>query len=191
MESKPKSTQSPPDAASPPHWQATGFYTAYYAMVGGLLGMMASVASLMFNVVGSAFNSQYPLKLVQVYLTFPLGEKALSLDGGLTLVVGCCLYLGTGMLLGVPFHVLMVLMTSDRQIPYRFGVATGLSLSMWVVHFYLVLAWLQPTLFGGNWIVEQIPWWVAAATHLAYGWTMCFLFPLGLYEPYRRETDRL
>lgn len=107
---EPKSTRSQPDAVSPPHWQATGFYTAYYAMVGGLLGMIASVTSLLFNVVGSASVSQYPLKLVQVYLTFPLGEKAMSLDGGLTLVIGCCLYLGTGMLLGVPFHVLMVLM---------------------------------------------------------------------------------
>lgn len=178
------------DVSPPPHWQATNFYTAYYLMVGSLLGMIAAFSSLLFNVVGSAAVSQYPLKLIQVYLTFPLGEKALELDGGLTIVIGCCLYIGTGMLLGMPFHLLMVLLTSERPFAYRFGVSSGLALSMWVVHFYLILAWLQPALFEGNWIVEQIPPWVGAVTHLVYGWTMCLLFPLGLYEPYRRETDR-
>ncbi len=188
MEPQPANHETPEN--SPPHWQATNFYTAYYLMVGSLLGMIAAFSSLLFNVVGSALVAQYPLKLIQVYLTFPLGEKALKLDGGLTVVIGCCLYIGTGMLLGMIFHVLMVLLTSSKPIPYRFGVSTGLALSMWVVHFYLILAWLQPALFEGNWIVEDIPPWVAAITHLVYGWTMCLLFPLGLYEPYRRETDR-
>ena len=60
---------------------------------------------------------------------------------------------------------------------------------MWFVHFYLILAWLQPLLFGGNWIVEQIPWWVGAGTHLVYGWTLVLLYPLGRYVPYHRPTD--
>jgi hypothetical protein len=49
---------------------------------------------------------------------------------------------------------------------------------------------LQPLLFGGNWIVEQIPWWVGALTHLVYGWTMVVVYPLGRYVPYHRQTDR-
>ena len=178
---------------APPHWEATGFYTAYYATAGFMLGMFGAATSLLFNVVGSVLTGQHPLKLIQVYLTFPLGEKALALDlqhQGLTLTVGCCLYLATGMLLGVPFHVLLAWFTERKSMGYRFGVASALAIGMWIGHFYLVLAWLQPLLFGGNWIVEQIPWWVGALTHLVYGWTMVLVFPLGIYVPYRRQTEQ-
>ena len=54
---------------------------------------------------------------------------------------------------------------------------------------YLVLEALQPLLFGGNWIVSLIPWWVGALTHLVYGWTMALVYPLGQYVPYRRQTE--
>jgi hypothetical protein len=174
----------------PPHWQAREFYTAYYATAGFMLGMFGAVTSLLFNVVGSALIEQHPLRLIQVYLTFPLGERALELNDGLTLTIGCCLYIGTGMLLGVPFHVLLAWFTDRKSIGFRFGVATVLALSMWIGHFYLVLAWLQPLLFGGNWIVDQVDWWVGALTHLVYGWTMVLVYPLGTYVPYRRQTER-
>jgi len=35
-------------------WAARDFYTAYYATTGFMLGSIASIASLMFNVVGAA-----------------------------------------------------------------------------------------------------------------------------------------
>lgn len=178
-------------SATPPHWEASGFYTAYYATAGFMLGMFGAVTSLLFNVVGSALTQQHPLKLIQVYLTFPLGERALQMtDDGLVLTIGCCLYIGTGMLLGVPFHVLLAWFTERKSLGYRFGVATALAIGMWIGHFYLILAWLQPLLFGGNWIVEQIPPWVGALTHLVYGWTMVLVFPLGIYVPYRRQTEQ-
>lgn len=176
--------------APPKHWQAEGFYTAYYATAGFMLGMFGATTSLLFNVVGSALIDQHPLRLIQIYLTFPLGERALELDGGLTLVIGCCLYVGTGMVLGVPFHLLLTWSTSESKVSYRYLVATILAASMWLVHFYLILAWLQPLLFEGNWIVEQIPWWVGLVTHLIYGWTMALVYPLGQYVPYRRQTEQ-
>ena len=37
---------------------------------------------------------------------------------------------------------------------------------------------LQPLLFGRHWIVDGVPWWVAAATHLVYGWTILLLVPV-------------
>ena len=175
---------------SVPHWQAKEFYTAYYATAGAVLGMFGAVTSLLFNVVGSTLVGQHPLYLIQVYLTFPLGEAAFEADSGMTLVIGCCLYIATGMVLGVPFHVLLTWLTAGRSIGLRFLVATLLALSMWFVHFYLVLAWLQPVLFGGNWIVEQTPPWVGAATHLIYGWTMVVVLPLGQYVPHRRVTEQ-
>lgn len=175
---------------SVPHWQAAEFYTAYYATAGAILGMFGAVASLLFNVVGSWFVEKHPLYLIQVYLTFPLGELAFDVESGLTLVIGCCLYIGTGMLLGVPFHVLLTWTASNKPARVRFAIASVLALSMWFVHFYLILSWLQPLLFGGDWIVREIPWWVGASTHLVYGWTMTLLFPLGEYVPYRRVTEQ-
>jgi hypothetical protein len=171
------------------HWEATEFYTGYYATAGFVLGMFGAATSLLFNVVGSALVREHPLKLIQIYLTFPLGERALELDGGLTLTIGCCLYIATGMVLGVPFHVLLTWATDKSSFGFRIGVATLLAGAMWLVHFYLILSWLQPVLFGGNWIVEQIPWWIGLVTHLIYGWTMALVFPLGQYTPYRRQTE--
>jgi hypothetical protein len=175
---------------APPHWQASGFYTAYYATAGFVLGMFGAVTSLLFNIIGSALFEQHALKLIQVYLTFPLGERALDPNDGLTLTIGCCLYIATGMLLGVPFHVLLTWFTDRSSVRFRFAVASFLAITMWIGHFYLVLAWLQPLLFGGNWIVNTIPWWVGALTHLVYGWTMVLVYPLGVYVPYRRQTEQ-
>jgi hypothetical protein len=175
--------------ATPPHWQASDFYTAYYATTGFLLGMFGAATSLLFNIVGSTLAGQHPLKLIQVYLTFPLGEPALQLNDGLTLAIGCCLYIATGMLLGIPFHVALSWLARGKPFSYRLAVGSVLAVSMWLAHFYLILAWLQPLLFGGNWIVQQVPWWVGALTHLVYGWTMVLVQPLGEYVPYRRSTE--
>lgn len=183
-------TELEKDLHEPPaHWQATEFYAAYYATTGFMLGMFGAATSLLFNVVGSAMVGEQPLKLIQVYLTFPLGERALEMDTGLAVTIGCCLYIGTGMLLGVPFHLLLTWLTDQSTFAYRIAVASALAISMWLVHFYLILSWLQPALFGGNWIVEKIPWWVGALTHLVYGWTMAVVYPLGMYTPYKRQTE--
>jgi len=175
---------------APSHWQADEFYLAYYAMAGGILGMAGAMVSLLFNVVGSTMVHQHPLRLIQIYLTFPAGEKALELDGGLTLTLGCCLYIATGAVLGVPFYVLLRYFTAGRSLTYRFAFASGLALSMWVVHFYCILIWLQPLLFNGRWIVDLVPIWVGALTHLIYGWTITITYPFGDYKPYYRQTEQ-
>ena len=38
------------------------------------------MVSLLFNVIGAPLAGKSPLELIRVYLTFPLGEKALELD---------------------------------------------------------------------------------------------------------------
>jgi hypothetical protein len=60
-----------------------------------------------------------------------------------------------------------------------------LALAVWVVNFYFILSWLQPVLIGGNWILELVPAWVAALTHLVFGWTTAIVYPLGVYRTYR------
>jgi hypothetical protein len=171
-------------------WPPRGHYTAYHAAAGFVLGMFGALASLLFNVVGSALVGQHPLRLIQVYLTFPLGERALAIDSGLALAVGCCLYLGTGMLLGIPFHLVLSRWFDRSSFLARFGVVSAMSLGLWVINFYAILFWLQPLLIGGNWIVEQIPWWVGALTHLVFGWTMLVVDPLGGFTPYGTHEER-
>ncbi len=190
------------EAAGGPGWHASGYYTAYYATTGFMLGMFGAAASLLVNVIGAPIAGKNPLELIRVYLTFPLGEKALqlanqpgkvfALDDGVILAIGCCLYLFTGMLLGVVFHLALTRFVPRASLATRLVFASVLSLGVWVVNFYGILSWLQPMLFGGNWIVDQslLPWWVAAATHLVFGWTMALVYPLGVYVPYQRPTEQ-
>jgi hypothetical protein len=178
--------------AKEPQWQATGYYTAYYATTGFILGGVAAMSSLLLNIVGAMLFGKQPLELIRVYLTFPMGEQALdfnAVDNGLILSIGCCLYIATGMLYGMLFQIVLTRFTADSSLAGRFVVVSLLAIAVWVVNFYGVLSWLQPLLFGGRWIVEQIPWWVAAITHLVFGWTMLLVYPLGRYTPYRVQTE--
>jgi hypothetical protein len=59
---------------------------------------------------------------------------------------------------------------------------------LWVINFYGLIIWLQPILIGGNWILDNIPWWVAAATHLVFGWTMLAVQPLGRFVSARTAS---
>ena len=182
-------------------WQPTGYYAAYYATAGFLLGIFGAMASLLFNVVGAPIAGKSPLELIRVYLTFPLGAQALELTGsgpghyalgdGLILAIGCCLYLGTGMLLGIPVYMALARFAPRGGLIRRLVVAGIVSLAIWAINFYGILSWLQPLVIGGdpgNWITnpKYLPWWVAAATHLVFGWTIALLYALGEYTPYRK-----
>ena len=164
-----------------PHWPPRDFYTAYYVLAGFGLGAIAAMTSLLFNIIGSLIVHQHPLRLIQVYLAIPLGDEARHIDGGLALAVGCCLYLLTGMALGVPFHLILSRWFGQSGWPLKFVAATVLALALWGINFYGLIEWIQPRFFGGESIVEAIPWWVAASTHLVFGWTMFVLQPLGTF----------
>lgn len=191
-----ESRLSGPAEAAPP-WAPRSFYTAYYATTGFLLGIFGALASLVVNVVGAPLAGKSPLELIRVYLTFPLGENALALASqqkdlyaigdGVILAIGCCLYLGTGMLLGAPFYTLLARLSGGRPVWARFAVATGLAAAMWFVNFYLLLSWIQPALIGGRWITDPnvLPPWVALVTHLVFGWTLAALYSWGTFHPYQ------
>jgi hypothetical protein len=188
-----------------PSWRPSGYYTAYYATAGFMLGIFGAITSLLFNVICAPIAGKTPLELIRVYLTFPLGEKALALSepghsvhavgDGMILAIGCCLYLGTGMLLGIPVYLALTRFAAKGGLVARLTVASVVSLAIWGFNFYGILSWLQPRLIGGNpgnWITNPsyLPWWVAAATHLVFGWTIALLYPLGEYKPYMRVRDR-
>ncbi|MCS7047137.1 MAG: hypothetical protein NZO58_12335 [Gemmataceae bacterium] len=170
-------------------WPPRGFYTAYYVLGGFVLGIFGAATSLLFNVVGSLLVGQHPLYLIKVYLTFPLAERGLEIDDGLTLAVGVCLYLLTGMALGIPFHVILSRWFVGSSLGKKLVVVSALALAVWLINFYAILSWLQPALFGGRWIVDLIPWWVGAATHLVFGWTMLLVQPLGTFVAFSRLAE--
>lgn len=171
-------------------WRRGDNYLTYYATTGFFLGMFGAMASLLFNVVGSLAVNQDPLKIVKIYLTFGLGSKAIEpgFDDQMAVAMGCCLYIATGMALGVPFQVLLSRYAKDSSLFTRLIWASGLGLLLWVVMYYGILSWLQPILFGDSYIVKLVPPHIGALTHLVFGWTMAVVFPWGLYEPYRARS---
>lgn len=181
-------------------WPPKGFYSEYYATTGFILGMFGAAISLLVNVIGAPMAGKSPLELIRIYLTFPLGENALRLAAGakdiyaipdgVMLAIGCCLYIGTGMLLGIPFFVILVKFTEGKSTASRLLVASVLATALWAINFYGILSWLQPMLFGGNWITDPkvLPVWVALVTHLIFGWTLALLYPWGRFEPYQQPT---
>ncbi|MFO0789026.1 MAG: hypothetical protein U0805_06175 [Pirellulales bacterium] len=181
------------EAAQP--FQPHGYYTAYFATTGFMLGIFGAMSSLLLNIVGSSLVDKNPLQLIQVYLTFPLGDKALELSSGLALAVGCCLYLGTGMLLGIPVYLALTRWTAGASLAKRLMVASVVSLVIWVIMYYGILSWLQPAVVKNmspeNYIVNRVPWYVAAATHLVFGWTLAIVYPLGDFTAYRRPTEQI
>ena len=182
-------------------WPPKGFYAEYYATTGFILGMFGAAMSLLVNVIGAPIAKKSPLELIRIYLTFPLGEKALELASGVKdvyvigdgviLAIGCCLYLGTGMVLGIPFFVSLVWLTEGKSAIYRLFIATILAALLWAINFWGILAWLQPLVFGGNWITnpEYLPSWVALVTHLIFGWTLALLYPWTKFQPYTQPTS--
>jgi hypothetical protein len=180
----------------PQLWEEPGYRASQYAKAGLWLGSLAGCTSLLVNVVGSVFwpaisgEAQHPLRLVQVYLTFPMGESALALDSGTALALGCLLYLATGMLYGVLFELAMSWFIPNAGSRARLLVCSIMALAVWIVNFYGILAWLQPLVFGGRWIIELIPWWVGALTHLVFGWTMAMLYPFGAYASVAPDVPR-
>ncbi len=164
-------------------WPPQGYYLLWHIVVGLLLGMIGAAVALALNAAGAPLVDKHPLELIRVYLTFPMGEAALTATSGEVLTIGCILYLMTGALYGVVFHLLMSLYVSEAGLVTRLLVATLIGLVIWAVNFYLILSWLQPMLLGGNWILQQIPFWVAGLTHLAFAWTMLLVESWGRFEP--------
>jgi hypothetical protein len=167
-------------------WPEAGFRVLPCLRTGALLGGVAGSVSLLVNVIGSVAwptisppqLHSHPLQLIQVFLTFPLGDSAFTLDSGPLLALGCLLYLATGILYGVIFELAIAYFLPHAGGGTRFAFFSVLALGVWGVNFYGILSWLQPLLFGGRWIIDLIPWWVAAFTHLVFAWTMALIYPL-------------
>jgi hypothetical protein len=167
-----------------PTWPPVGFYLTFYIVAGTTIGILGSLASFIFNVVGSLLVNQDPLRILRVYGTVFLGPKALTTDDLNFFMLVAVVHFSVGAIAGAVFHVLV-----NRFVPARTGLQIVLGalygLVMWVVNFYVVIAWLQPRLFGEAYVLELMPIWIAALTHVVYGLTLGLLQPLGRFVPYR------
>jgi hypothetical protein len=139
-------------------WPEAGYTAWPYLKAGIVLGGFAGCTSLLMNIIGSVFwpaiggEEQHPLRLIQVYLTFPLGESALQLNSGALLALGCMLYLCTGMLYGMLFAFLMSYLLPHAKLGARLIFCSILALGVWAINFYALLAWIQPLVWslGGS-----------------------------------------
>ena len=163
-------------------WPPRGYYLLWHVVIGIVLGGIGATVSLLANAVGAPLFGEKSLQLIRVYLTFPMGAQALEAETGLVVFVGTCLYLCTGAIFGVGFHLLMSTVFATASSAKRFVVSTLIGLALWIFNYYLILSWLQPMLQGDNWIVRLIPFWVAALTHLAFVWTMFLGEAWGKFE---------
>jgi len=165
-------------------WPPVGFYLTFYIVAGATIGILGSVTSFAFNVLGSLLVKQDPLLVLRVYGTVFLGAKALTTDDLNFFMLVAVVHFSVGASAGAVFQVLI-----SRFVPDRPGLQIVLGgvygLLMWIVNFYLIITWLQPRLVGQAYVLELMPVWIAALTHLIYGLTLGVLQPLGRFVPYR------
>jgi hypothetical protein len=165
-------------------WPPQGFYLTYYIVAGAILGILGSLTSFLFNVFGSLVVDQDPYYFLRVYGTVFLGEAALKTTDLNFFMLVAVVHFSVGAMAGAVFHVWIN--RFGPQLP-RQQIAAGAvyGLLMWIVNFYLVLLWLEPALVGQAYVLQLMPAWVAALTHVVFGLTLGVLQPLGRFVPYR------
>jgi hypothetical protein len=165
-------------------WPPVGFYLTFYIVAGATIGILGSVTSFAFNVIGSLLVKQDPLLFLRVYGTFFLGAKALTTDDLNFFMLVAVVHFSVGASAGAVFQVFVSRFVPDR--PWlQIALGGGYGLLMWFVNFYVVISWLQPLLVGKPYVLELMPAWIAVLTHLVYGLTLGVLQPLGRFVPYR------
>jgi hypothetical protein len=168
-------------------WPPAGFYLTFYVVSGAIIGVLGSLTSFMFHILGSLIVHQDPLLFLRVYGTVFLGARALTTDDLNFFMLVAVVHFSVGACAGSVFHVLVNWFVPERPLLHvLLGAVYGLF--MWVVNFYVVLSWLQPALVGEPFVLNLMPVWVAALTHLIYGLTLGILVPLGRFVPYRQTV---
>ncbi len=174
---------APAPAAAP--WPPPGFYLTFYVVVGTILGVLGSLASFLFNVFGSLMVNQDPYQILRVYGTVFLGQEALTTDNLNFFMLVAIVHFSVGAMAGAVFHVAINRYFPNATGVQQIGLGAAYGLLMWIVNFYLVLWWLEPALVGQAYVLELMPFWIAALTHVVYGVTLGVLQPLGQFSPYK------
>ena len=64
------------------------------------------------------------------------GQTGYAVGDGVILAIGCCLYLATGMLLGIPVYLALTRFAAKGGLLARLAVASVVSLAIWAFNFY-------------------------------------------------------
>jgi len=140
----------------------------YFGTIGAFAGYLGSVVILGADIAGAKLMGFAPFMFLRYYATLREGSGALLMTSRSFLLNAVVMHLAVGSALGAIF----VLIISGRDIQ-RFTryLAAGIcfGLCVWFINFYLLLSWIQPLVNGKSYILENIPWWVAAVTHGLYG----------------------
>lgn len=176
------------DASAPRAWPPVGFYLTFYIVAGVTLGILGSLTSFAFHVVGSLLVKQDPLLFLRVYGTVFLGKEALTTDDLNFFMLVAVVHFSVGASAGAVFQVAISRFLPDNW-PLQIVLGAAYGLLMWVVNFFFVIAWLQPMLVGEPYVLELMPGWIAALTHVIYGLTLGVLQPLARFVPYRPAVE--
>ena len=150
----------------------------YLGTVGALAGFLGSLTSLAANLLGAWALGIERLMLLRVYATIFEGSDALQLENTSFVAEVLLIHMIVGAMFGVVFVTLASRFLQSRQLVHYAAAGGGFGLLLWIGNFYLILSWLQPLISGDAYIVENIPWWVAALTHSCYGLTLAVVaFP--------------
>lgn len=171
-------------APSAKEWPPRGFYLTYYVVAGLMLGVLGSLTSFLVNVLGSLLVEQDPLLFLRVYGTVFLGPDALTTSDLNFFMLVAVVHFSVGAIGGAVYHVFVNAFWPDRT-DVQIAVGAGYGLLMWAVNFYVVILWLQTSVFGHAYVLDLMPVWVAILTHVVYGLTLGVLQPLGRFVPYR------
>ena len=170
-------------------WYRSGLYTSYYVIAGLILGALAAWVALAFNVLGAWISFGDPFRLLRVYATFFGGASILDgTQDGIAILLALILHSATGAVVGAPIHVIFSRFVVGLNLQKRVLAGVGLGIVMWLVNFYGILSWLQPMVSGGQQIINEIPMWVAALTHICFTLTMLLLQPYWAFDPQRIQA---
>jgi len=155
-----------------PKWRAL-----YFATVGAFAGFLGSMAILGAEVIAARLMGFAPFMVLRFYATLHDGASALLMTNRNFLLDAIPMHLAFGSAIGAVF-VLMVSKRNVQKFAAYLAAGVGFGLCVWFLNFYLLLSWIQPLFNGKALIVESIPWWVAATTHVVYGLTIALVsFP--------------
>jgi hypothetical protein len=164
---------------------------SYYVLIGIVTSIYAAWVSLGLSILWWLSLGQEPFKLLRVYATFFQGAEALTLDAnlGIVIVLALVLHSVTGAIVGTPLFVVYHRFFPGQSSALRAVNGAWLGILIWVINFYAILTWLQPMMLKGlaytgeprAYIVENMPWWAAALTHL------CFTEVITLMQPGRSQ----
>ena len=170
--------------AAPRAWPPVGFYLTFYIVAGTTIGILGSLTSFAFHVIGSLLFQQDPLLFLRVYGTVFLGKAALTPDDLNFFMLVAVVHFSVGASAGAVYQVLVSRFLPENW-PLQIALGAAYGLLMWIVNFFFVIAWLQPRLVGEAYVLQQMPAWIAALTHVIYGLTLGLLQPLARFVPYR------